>query len=197
MLVTRHPVSQPLLLLLCEHRHSSYGIATARLVRRNQTNFDRPISHGSATTDQAVSVCLSFHRLYLIAVPLFVSRPIIITIPTPLTTPLAVPASVAYLLPGMSEYAYHFLITPRLSPEASPSPFLIVAFPFPFPQAGSEALSVAIKVDGGAKKEAAPKGGLRGLIPTKSERKKLIPLAGMFFCILFNYTILRDTKVLY
>ena len=27
-----------------------------------------------------------------------------------------------------------------------------------------------------------------------SERKKLIPLALMFFCILFNYTILRDTK---
>mmetsp|Transcript_30165 Transcript_30165/g.56966 ORF Transcript_30165/g.56966 Transcript_30165/m.56966 type:complete len:583 (-) Transcript_30165:93-1841(-) len=31
-------------------------------------------------------------------------------------------------------------------------------------------------------------------IPTKSERKKLVPLALMFFFILFNYTILRDTK---
>lgn len=37
-------------------------------------------------------------------------------------------------------------------------------------------------------------GGLSGLIPTKSERKKLIPLGLMFFVILFNYTILRDTK---
>lgn len=67
-----------------------------------------------------------------------------------------------------------------------------------FPQS-SQALSVAVNVDGGAQKEpAAPKGfveGLKGLIPSKSERKKLIPLAGMFFCILFNYTILRDTKV--
>lgn len=31
-------------------------------------------------------------------------------------------------------------------------------------------------------------------IPPVNERKKLIPLALMFFCILFNYTILRDTK---
>mmetsp|Transcript_37788 Transcript_37788/g.68871 ORF Transcript_37788/g.68871 Transcript_37788/m.68871 type:complete len:598 (+) Transcript_37788:47-1840(+) len=33
-----------------------------------------------------------------------------------------------------------------------------------------------------------------GWMPTPAERKKLIPLAIMFFCILFNYTILRDTK---
>ena len=32
------------------------------------------------------------------------------------------------------------------------------------------------------------------MIPTKEERQKLAPLALMFFCILFNYTILRDTK---
>jgi len=31
-------------------------------------------------------------------------------------------------------------------------------------------------------------------LPPANERKKLIPLALMFFCILFNYTILRDTK---
>lgn len=31
-------------------------------------------------------------------------------------------------------------------------------------------------------------------IPPAQERKKLIPLAIMFFCILFNYTVLRDTK---
>jgi len=37
-------------------------------------------------------------------------------------------------------------------------------------------------------------GGLASLIPTPSERKKLVPLGLMFFVILFNYTILRDTK---
>jgi len=35
---------------------------------------------------------------------------------------------------------------------------------------------------------------LKSVIPPANERKKLIPLALMFFCILFNYTILRDTK---
>ena len=32
------------------------------------------------------------------------------------------------------------------------------------------------------------------MIPPANERKKLLPLGLMFFCILFNYTILRDTK---
>jgi ATP:ADP antiporter, AAA family len=31
-------------------------------------------------------------------------------------------------------------------------------------------------------------------LPSETERKKILPLALMFFCILFNYTILRDTK---
>lgn len=35
---------------------------------------------------------------------------------------------------------------------------------------------------------------MKSSIPPKSEMKKLVPLALMFFCILFNYTILRDTK---
>lgn len=46
--------------------------------------------------------------------------------------------------------------------------------------------------------EAAAKGGflarLKESMPTRSERKKLVPLGLMFFVILFNYTILRDTK---
>lgn len=37
-------------------------------------------------------------------------------------------------------------------------------------------------------------GKMVNAIPPRNERKKLIPLALMFFCILFNYTILRDTK---
>jgi len=31
-------------------------------------------------------------------------------------------------------------------------------------------------------------------LPTRVERKKIVPLTIMFFCMLFNYTILRDTK---
>lgn len=39
-----------------------------------------------------------------------------------------------------------------------------------------------------------PVSKLSSLAPPANERKKLVPLALMFFCILFNYTILRDTK---
>eukprot|EP00546_Thalassionema_frauenfeldii_P013536 CAMPEP_0178914400 /NCGR_PEP_ID=MMETSP0786-20121207/11404_1 /TAXON_ID=186022 /ORGANISM="Thalassionema frauenfeldii, Strain CCMP 1798" /LENGTH=537 /DNA_ID=CAMNT_0020587303 /DNA_START=223 /DNA_END=1836 /DNA_ORIENTATION=- len=46
--------------------------------------------------------------------------------------------------------------------------------------------------DGGEKKGFFQK--MKSVIPPANERKKLIPLALMFFCILFNYTILRDTK---
>jgi len=35
---------------------------------------------------------------------------------------------------------------------------------------------------------------IKSIIPPLHERKKVVPLAFMFFCILFNYTILRDTK---
>jgi len=37
-------------------------------------------------------------------------------------------------------------------------------------------------------------GKMKSKIPPAAERKKLVPLALMFFFILFNYTILRDTK---
>ena len=37
-------------------------------------------------------------------------------------------------------------------------------------------------------------GRIMEAIPPANERQKLFPLALMFFCILFNYTILRDTK---
>jgi len=35
---------------------------------------------------------------------------------------------------------------------------------------------------------------IKSIVPPENERKKLFPLALMFFAILFNYTILRDTK---
>ena len=37
-------------------------------------------------------------------------------------------------------------------------------------------------------------GRIKASMPSAQERKKLLPLALMFFCILFSYTILRDTK---
>ena len=50
----------------------------------------------------------------------------------------------------------------------------------------------------GQQEEPAKKGGIlskvKAIVPPASERQKLVPLAIMFFCILFNYTILRDTK---
>lgn len=52
--------------------------------------------------------------------------------------------------------------------------------------------------DGAETSGIPPKKGfvekMKSKLPTKSERKKLVPLAMMFFFILFNYTILRDTK---
>jgi len=44
------------------------------------------------------------------------------------------------------------------------------------------------------KKKKGFLGKLKSVVPPANERQKLIPLALMFFCILFNYTILRDTK---
>jgi TLC ATP/ADP transporter len=51
----------------------------------------------------------------------------------------------------------------------------------------------------GDDEESAQKGNgmwnkLKAIVPPANERQKLIPLALMFFCILFSYTILRDTK---
>jgi AAA family ATP:ADP antiporter len=52
--------------------------------------------------------------------------------------------------------------------------------------------SIAADGDKPAKKSFGNR--IKSMLPPKAERQKLIPLALMFFCILFNYTILRDTK---
>ena len=47
------------------------------------------------------------------------------------------------------------------------------------------------------KNSEAPKSFFKRItkvIPPAAELQKLVPLGLMFFCILFNYTILRDTK---
>merc|ERR1719353_2044805 len=54
---------------------------------------------------------------------------------------------------------------------------------------GPTEAQVALLATGGAE---ASEGKFLGM--TGKEAKKIVPLAMMFFCILFNYTILRDTK---
>eukprot|EP00547_Thalassionema_nitzschioides_P007394 CAMPEP_0194199710 /NCGR_PEP_ID=MMETSP0156-20130528/627_1 /TAXON_ID=33649 /ORGANISM="Thalassionema nitzschioides, Strain L26-B" /LENGTH=544 /DNA_ID=CAMNT_0038924645 /DNA_START=296 /DNA_END=1930 /DNA_ORIENTATION=+ len=56
----------------------------------------------------------------------------------------------------------------------------------------ADAASIAATPEEEEKKSFFQK--IKGVIPPANERKKLLPLALMFFCILFNYTILRDTK---
>jgi AAA family ATP:ADP antiporter len=55
------------------------------------------------------------------------------------------------------------------------------------------AVEEAQVVDGDAEKTFGSR-RLAKMVPPK-EMKKLLPLALMFFCVLFNYTILRNTKV--
>jgi ATP/ADP translocase len=52
--------------------------------------------------------------------------------------------------------------------------------------------TASVMEEGGKKKGFFQ--NFRDGIPPAEERRKLIPLAMMFFCILFNYTVLRDTK---
>ncbi|KAL7470469.1 hypothetical protein ACHAXS_010711 [Conticribra weissflogii] len=66
-------------------------------------------------------------------------------------------------------------------------------------QNGSSRQSIRVKMSEGeaAAVPNAKKGFLEKIkskLPPSNERKKLVPLALMFFFILFNYTILRDTK---
>jgi TLC ATP/ADP transporter len=48
--------------------------------------------------------------------------------------------------------------------------------------------------DGASKTPSGFWNKVKSIVPPANERQKLIPLAVMFFCILFSYTILRDTK---
>lgn len=82
------------------------------------------------------------------------------------------------------------LATPRWAPVA----------PVVAPTAGRyqrRARFVASAAPDSSPPEPAPRGPLakfKAALPTANERKKLLPLGLMFFVILFNYTILRDTK---
>lgn len=59
----------------------------------------------------------------------------------------------------------------------------------------AEAAADAAEGEGEKKEEKEEeKKGWRSALPTRAEAKKIVPLGGMFFFILFCYTILRDTK---
>jgi AAA family ATP:ADP antiporter len=52
----------------------------------------------------------------------------------------------------------------------------------------------AAAASGDAEEDSGPLAKLASMLPPKKELKKVLPLGLMFFFILFNYTILRDTK---
>ena len=86
---------------------------------------------------------------------------------------LAVPSAVAWSVPSAA-------VAPQTRPH-------IVRAAAPF-AAGKFLMQEAAAVP-----EPERSGPLSFLPPAK-ELKKVLPLGGMFFCILFSYTILRDTK---
>lgn len=55
-------------------------------------------------------------------------------------------------------------------------------------------MSAAVAVEAEEPKKKSFMQKMKSMIPPKNERKKLIPLGLIFFCNLFVYTILRDTK---
>eukprot|EP00172_Hildenbrandia_rubra_P003535 Plantae.Rhodophyta-Hildenbrandia_rubra.ctg5792.p1 GENE.Plantae.Rhodophyta-Hildenbrandia_rubra.ctg5792~~Plantae.Rhodophyta-Hildenbrandia_rubra.ctg5792.p1 ORF type:complete len:663 (+),score=109.05 Plantae.Rhodophyta-Hildenbrandia_rubra.ctg5792:295-2283(+) len=57
-----------------------------------------------------------------------------------------------------------------------------------------ESSTGGLAVEGNGKPRKGMLQRLRDFVPPPNERKKLLPLGLMFFVILFNYTILRDTK---
>jgi AAA family ATP:ADP antiporter len=92
-------------------------------------------------------------------------------------------------------------IAPRvmsLSASASASPAsLRQGLRMPFSGASKKTLTQLSMSDVASTPEEPKKGflgALKNMVPPAKERQKLFPLALMFFCILFNYTILRDTK---
>lgn len=65
----------------------------------------------------------------------------------------------------------------------------------PFSGASKKTLSqLSMSENAALVPEEPKKGFFANMLPPAKERQKLFPLALMFFCILFNYTILRDTK---
>jgi hypothetical protein len=112
-------------------------------------------------------------------------------------------AAAACLLPTMS-FAFTSSRMPIVAQRGSvtslsASASLRQGLRMPFSGAAKKTLTQVSMSDSIASTPEEPKkGGLMGklqsIIPPAKERKKLFPLALMFFCILFNYTILRDTK---
>jgi len=84
--------------------------------------------------------------------------------------------------------------------RSMPSPFATTEFaltPSPTHKTRLSMADVALEPQSSGDDKKQKKGfvgQLQGIVPKREERQKLIPLALMFFSILFSYTILRDTK---
>jgi hypothetical protein len=112
-------------------------------------------------------------------------------------------ATAACLLPTMS-FAFTSSRMPIVAPRGSvmslsASASLRQGLRMPFSGAAKKTITqLSMSENIASSPEEPKKGGLMGklqsIVPPAKERKKLFPLALMFFCILFNYTILRDTK---
>jgi hypothetical protein len=108
-------------------------------------------------------------------------------------------AAAACLLPSMS-FAFTSVRMPIVAPRVtslSASASLRQGLRMPFSGTAKKTLSQLSMSDVASTPEEPKKGfmgKLANIVPPANERKKLFPLALMFFCILFNYTILRDTK---
>ena len=99
-------------------------------------------------------------------------------------------AMVALLLPAqaLAFSAATVLPTPRVTALAPHSQQWRTALPALGRRSFTPRLQeAALPADGG-------KSNWPAFLPPRKELKKVLPLGLMFFCILFNYTILRDTK---
>jgi hypothetical protein len=110
-------------------------------------------------------------------------------------------AAAAWLLPSMSSAftarSPVSVVVPRgMSLSASPT-HLRQGFRMPLNGVKKSLAKLSMSENVASTPEEPAKGflgKLKSIVPPANERKKLFPLALMFFCILFNYTILRDTK---
>jgi len=117
------------------------------------------------------------------------------------------PTALSFVVPRVNIHSNHAVVASR-STTVSPSPSLGFARTPPVGDGcGTKRDSIRsslLRMSGassavvdGSEGEGGKKGFLgrvKSILPPKAERQKLGPLALMFFCILFSYTILRDTK---
>ena len=93
-------------------------------------------------------------------------------------------------------YRQRFAAAARLSQLARRAPSLVPPPRpvFPAPHYAEMSLNGDTPLNGETPAPTGPLAKVKAAMPPRAELKKMLPLALMFFCILFNYTVLRDTK---